>query len=306
VAWGLPLSWATIVGNLIFTPFLFLFLMISALLMITQLLCIPNGLLCHALEQLSRIWLFLLHQGSTAWLLSLPTPPLAILFIFPAGALAILALKKLTFRMHLVALSMFLLVLASSLLLRPTPPFLATLDCGHAQLTIITNKTKTVLIDPGALSHSGSPDHWCEFTLMPYLAQQFGRNYFDAIIILQPSARTFCAITQLARMHAIGTVYLPHLPSYLPAGARYTYRTMQEALEQSNGQLIFLQDEACFFQLSHDRFIVMSPLEQMIKANKIKYRAWRVQSHNLDLYPLKWVHLKKKKLSLCCNVEKPH
>ena len=269
--------------------------MISALLMITQLMGIPNALFAWLLEQLSTIWLFILRHGSGSWLVTFARPTFVVLFLFPLGALLILSYKKIIhLRTRIALFAFFLVALSSTLFFRSTPPPITTIPCGRAQLTCLMEQNKTILIDPGALAHNGSPDQWCEFTLLPQLAQQFGRQYIDALIVLQPSARAFCAIEQLALMQTVGAVYMPHLPSYLHARSLHAYQTMRSTLDEQQIALIFLEDDAQILQLSHDRFVTICPLEKRINANGLKYKAWCVQSHNLEVSPLKLAHRLKK------------
>src|SRR4051812_19287834 len=86
IAWGLPTSIMSIVGNLIFAQILTLFIFISALLFTTDLCGIPNFWIAQALEWVTSIWHYVLSFGSAHWLIGFPA------WMFPISCiLAILA-----------------------------------------------------------------------------------------------------------------------------------------------------------------------------------------------------------------------
>src|SRR3989339_1295099 len=72
IAWGLPVSIMSILGNLIFTQLLTAFIFVSTLLFTTDLLGIPNYFIAQALELITNIWHYILSFGSAHWLVGFP------------------------------------------------------------------------------------------------------------------------------------------------------------------------------------------------------------------------------------------
>ncbi len=71
--WGFPLAPWAVLGNLIFAPFLSLFLLASSVLFITEVLHIPNYLVVAVLNVITVFWKSALHfTPSTPYVLSSP------------------------------------------------------------------------------------------------------------------------------------------------------------------------------------------------------------------------------------------
>ena len=86
IAWGLPISIMTIIGNLVFAHFLTAFIFVSALLFSSDLLGIPNSFIVITLEWITQIWHYLLSLGSAHWLIGFSS------WIFPFScAFAVIA-----------------------------------------------------------------------------------------------------------------------------------------------------------------------------------------------------------------------
>lgn len=73
--WGLPVSLMSIIGNILFTPFLTIFLLLSTILFITELFFIPNYIIILLVEKIAEIWLVFINLGSPKWLLFLEKTP---------------------------------------------------------------------------------------------------------------------------------------------------------------------------------------------------------------------------------------
>ena len=94
LAWGIPLSYASPVGNLIGNPLLSIFLGLSSFIFMTELLAIPNYWLIYALEQLNNLLFSPVISITNSVLIATPTPHSIVLACIPAIALGILHYKK--------------------------------------------------------------------------------------------------------------------------------------------------------------------------------------------------------------------
>lgn len=73
-AWGMNISLLTIIGNIIFSPILFIMLFLANFLFIGILIGIPTTYISHALDYLGSWWLYLMSFSSDSWLISIQTP----------------------------------------------------------------------------------------------------------------------------------------------------------------------------------------------------------------------------------------
>src|SRR5579862_4537065 len=86
VAWGLPLSYLTPVGTLLFTPILTAYLWCALAVFFTTLCAIPNSYCIAALQYVSDWWLWILGLIKTPWQIGFVCPPIAVLIFIPISA----------------------------------------------------------------------------------------------------------------------------------------------------------------------------------------------------------------------------
>lgn len=94
VNWGLSISLMTFVGNLLFSPILTIFLMLSSLVFFTQLLHVPNYWLMVTLDWFTRTWAQALSYGQPNWLIEFCRPPTLLLLAIPVATFTILQVGK--------------------------------------------------------------------------------------------------------------------------------------------------------------------------------------------------------------------
>lgn len=208
--WGLPLSLLTVVGNLLFNPVLALFLFLASLIFFTELLHLPNGLLCSALEYVSQTWLSLITVDTHPWLMGLAQvswwTPIALLFV----TFGILHYKKITMIIHKTALFLGVLIvfcLYITFMTRIQAPRYQELARNHGHVTLLCADNRLALIDPGVIGQRINCTSWIEYTLAPHLQRTTGKTNIEYVIALQPNALTFQALTTLMQKVKIDTLY---------------------------------------------------------------------------------------------------
>ena len=90
-AWSMSISWMSLAGNMLFTPFLFAALLSCSLLFFAILLQLPTALLGWFTHYCCSAWLWCMSWSSPSWQLSLSAPvsagvlciitPLTLLFM---------------------------------------------------------------------------------------------------------------------------------------------------------------------------------------------------------------------------------
>jgi hypothetical protein len=207
LAWGIPLSWATIVGNILFAPVLTVFLLLCTLMFFTELFHIPNDWLMPIFDWYSQTWIWLLHHGSRKWLIFLPCPSLLILLTIGAIALGILLTVRFTLFQRIGVLILLLVTIITGLQQQNLPTSSLELPIHNKVITIMHKEGRTAFIDEGILQRSS--DSWVRYTFLPAYTKQFGAAALDYCIVTKPSVRTLQRLSELCKTISIKTIYLP-------------------------------------------------------------------------------------------------
>lgn len=281
LCWGLPLSILSPLGNLIFGPALTLFLLLSSLLFFTELLCIPNGAIAWSLDKLTQGWLYILKSDSHPWLFGFATPSFLFLISIPLAALAILHFKKLQRMTHSV-LCLTILLIGSCLYIKNTytkTNTLQTIPCNRGQLTILHDQKRLIVIDPGIIGQSISSASWIEYTLIPELIKTNGKTTIDTLILLQPGAMLFDAITTLASKTKVKEVYLICWQGSMSKHEWFRFFTMKRKLEEQGTKMRRITKDKIELKISATCQLKIQVLPQVIKQKDIQYPAIEVSGH---------------------------
>ncbi len=200
MTWGLPCSVMSIIGNLIFTQFLTVFICIAAVLFVTDLLGIANSYVACALEWTTQAWHYVLSFGSPHWLIGFSTWLLPISYVCAVGG-CLIYYKKIERQSHRIALLTCLYLLI---------PTIAALSHQHTckQVTVLQGTQKMHIIalhgnmyafDCGALSARPSSQSWIEYTLAPTMIQALGATHIDVLVISTTNSRTDVAVQALTQ-----------------------------------------------------------------------------------------------------------
>lgn len=222
--WGIPTSWFTLIGNIIFTPFLSGFLLLSSLVVITALCSIPNMILVKLLDLITTSWLWLLGNSYKSWLVALPQPPWWWCFLVLTGA--VMCVKYATSRIRSVILLSGLLFGSCSYLklAHISETVLRTIPCSRGYVTLIRAHETTWLIDPGHSARLNDPINWIDYTLLPTIIKTTGSMNIDHYIIMRPTVRTLKALHHLIGQATIHHLYIPFWEKQ-PANSKTLSRT---------------------------------------------------------------------------------
>lgn len=234
VAWGLPISWLSPIGNFIFSPLLSSFLLICSIAFFSELIGLPHGIFDWLIEIMSDIWYWLLKLAPNQVLFGLYAPPVWIITaIAISTTLAIThpAIKVNNYR----RLALLSTIFASTILLLwiMTPrSIIKTVPCGTGQVTIMRSHGQTILIDPGAMASTGNGTSWAAYTLMPALISTTGSLKIDHLITLKPSITSFDAIARLVDDAQIGHLYVPAMKGELEGSLKKSFGRLYARIKQ--------------------------------------------------------------------------
>jgi hypothetical protein len=239
LAWGMPISVLTFAGNLLLSPILGAFLLLSSIIFFCILLAIPCQPIVCLLEIVTHWWLKLMGYANIQCLIPLTLPWWPLLIVIGAATLAILHFKKCnTTYKSIGAYSLLLIIIMIGLKQWHKASYtIEKIPCNKGHITIIyhTNNTLT-LIDPGYIGQRLNSLSWCQYTLMPYLAKKYGCTNIEHCIILQPNKIIFDTLNDLQEKIVIKNIYLPFWQGKLPLPWWISYKKLQQQcmLKQCN------------------------------------------------------------------------
>lgn len=188
IGWGLPISLAGFLSNLIFAPMLCTFLIGASIVFITEILNIPNGLLVAVFDRLSSWWLKLLATSKPCWLIGFPAPPALIL-----GATTLIGLGFVIFtkRMRIELRMACAILLLGSIMggyhfLTPRPSHCTVQYKGH-QITVQKNQQGLTLIVPPLRAKPEPFLRWITMYLKSALYRHYGSTALHQIVLTNPS-----------------------------------------------------------------------------------------------------------------------
>lgn len=233
VHWGLPISMMTIIGNVIFSPFLMAFVFLSSLLFFTELCSIPNLWIAYGLNNITEWWSYLLSFGRPEWLCSFVHPGNIFLAVMGAGIIVILTFGTyLHIKIRLLLLSAALLSATGSLLIYEhyfyTKPHLQ-----HRKFTVSIHKKYGISVyDNGYFASKKSPDKAVYFELRPYLIKTYGTLKINRIVTNRVGLRTFQGLLHFCQLFRVQKVVLPFFKKKLSKKAWYFFFTLKRYLAE--------------------------------------------------------------------------
>lgn len=184
IAWGLPVSLFGVVGAIIWTPLLIIFLMLSSLLYITHILYIPNNWCVWIINTISQCWCDILSYGQQAPMIGFVQPPMVILILVPLLGFSVMFLcarLKLFLRCILLASVLTCVLLGFKLCIIPKK---------SAEL-LYRNQPISVVYDHGALAVDIRHVHkvtksfcrWWRTGFCSFLYKNFGTCAINSVLV---------------------------------------------------------------------------------------------------------------------------
>ncbi len=248
IAWGLPFSLLSPLGNLIFNPFLVVFLFLSSLVFFCELLSIPNTLLIMLLEWISSLWLNGISYVSDSMLVTCSSN--AMFIVMPMSILVLLFNKKLKpgiyhMLVHLLVIFIMTISIAGALYMsrRLQKPCLLTIERGACPVTLISGNSRMLMVDPGSRSSKLSISSWVTYTLLPQLARCNGTQVLDYDLILSYSLGSLNCADYLCTHALVKTIILPAKPVRLSSKTAQAFKQLVQSALTHNVILIFIKQD---------------------------------------------------------------
>ncbi|MCK4264971.1 hypothetical protein KAW80_01280 [Candidatus Babeliales bacterium] len=242
VNWGIPISTATFIGNLLFIPFITIFLIISSLLFVTELLNIPNEYIALLLNHITNIFEVFLNLGKKEWLTCFTTNNNFLLVLIPI--VTVLIIKQIREKeLRIFYLSFFLIITTSYFYFNaPKLNEKNYIPFSKEKLLLENKHEQLSLIDLGHFNTKGSPESYINFDLKPYLIKNFGILSIDNLVLMKPSVRSFKAATELNNTLQIKKVFINMKNPKLSKYAWKCYFELRNNLSKQNTKIIKLDN----------------------------------------------------------------
>ncbi len=273
--WGLPISILSLAGNLFFSPFLSLFLLLSFFIFSCEIIGIPNSIFITALECTTNAWQWCLDWHGSLPLMGFTQPSLITAIAILLSAFALLASKQGygPFRNCCILL---ICIMACCIFLRPPTTVMYTLSHGKKQLHIFYYQGTTILIDNGMLGKSISCESWVRYTLLPELLKKTGSTNIDHCIALNVTGRSFTALTTLCTITNVSTIYIPYWKGFISYSSWKAFKTLLALLSNKNISLIRLGDQHKAITINTSNALSLKPSTRHKKYNDASYNLYQV------------------------------
>lgn len=260
LSWGIPFSCISPLGNILFTPFLLLFLLLASCIFFSQLLHIPHALWIFLLNHLTDYWIHLMAYGHTDWLIGSTDIPLLFLVFVALMPFFILAhpVTKQVYR-SIACFSIILLCVIGYARYTHQQHSIFSVPCANSELTIFKTASKIILVDPGCLASRSSAPSWTRYTLVPYLLSK-GVYRIDQVILLRPKKYAFQAVEQLCSLLAIKQVHMPaHIQNSELSSSKQFKQFIQTFIATGGKLSFFSSTETTVMSNASDHRITLTP-----------------------------------------------
>lgn len=286
--WGLPFSLMSPLGNIIFTPFLIVFLLLSSCMFFAELLHLPYGLCAQLLDQLTALWTKIMDCGARTWLTGVSHIPFLYILCIAIAPFFIMSCKHT--KSLLRSIVCFVCIFAGMvgyIKLSPPPHSISSIACARGELTLITTPTCTILVDPGYLGSMTNAASWAHYTLIPELIKM-GITTIDHVIVLQPKGFAFEALEQLCCFLCIEKIWLPFWSGTMKASHCLRYKKLIKVLPTTKTQLLRIKDVQEIRIGNVDHLLTITKTPRNITVGGITYSAFicsaQIDNKKVTLY----------------------
>jgi hypothetical protein len=245
--WGIPISALTLVGNVFFTPFLALFILLSSLFTVCAATGITPTPFAWALNTLTEIWLQLLNLGSKKVLFAQLYSPilLAMLIAIVLGVgYKLFEAKSHQKILKVLLCGVFLVLCVFALPLKNNS---STLSNNSGTITILDTPQGLNLLDEGFLKGMTNPAKQVSFTIKMPVIRSHGTCKIAQITTNTASIRTFQGLKELVYSMKVEKIVLPQLTNPQKTTFWKAFYGLKYAAQQAGVKLSYLpkvRDEA--------------------------------------------------------------
>lgn len=238
ISWGLPFSIFSPLGNLIFNPFIFLFLLFSSLMFFSALLGIPTAWLSYGLDTITKWWLSCMNFAPHNSGVGFCQPPWVILILIPIATLAIVhhPLTRDRNRSIVCFTLLFMVISLGSIWSRSDD--ILSIPCNKGTITVLHHRKQTIVIDPGFIGQRPSGKQWAQYELIPAITKRTGIAQLNTVICLQPTATILQALEQMCHATSIERLMIPYWNGAASKGMNRAWYSLRKTAESYGTKIL--------------------------------------------------------------------
>jgi len=300
--WGFEMSILSPIGNLIFTPILTVFLLLSSIIFFLEILCIPNNWIIYLLHQVSNLWIWLLGMYNRNLLIGFTKPPIIFSIMVPIAIILILHIKKIRGLTKNIAVffALFIVSCAYLKLINTPRSFIKPITCHNGEVICIYNKGKTAIIDPGYIGQRISAQSWMQYTLIPEIIKSCGKTSIDYLIFMQPGKIVFDTIESMLEIIHVKNIYLVSWQGNMDKYILKSFYNMKNTAIANKTVIKRISWNTEHIRLQENASLVISPLSKNLSYRTVTYPALcvtcNIDNQKVKIYSAKYCSLLHSKL----------
>ena len=187
--WGIPYSQYAFFGNVIFLPFLWVFLILSLGNVILEFFHIPNSFLIFIQNKVTNMWILILQYGDASWFWCFHHKVFIPSILITAIIFYVYTFKNYNLYQRMLFLTCCILIMCIANYIAIPKYGISTLHYKHKTLFIFKRHNALHLIDNGVLGCLQNPRSWIEYTLLPACCKTHGTYNIRSIILKKPTKK---------------------------------------------------------------------------------------------------------------------
>lgn len=230
IAWGLPFSLFSPIGNLVFNPFLLVFLLLSSLIFFCALLGFSVSWLSLGLDYTTSWWLSCMDYAPHKSSIGFCKPHWLMLILLPLATLVVVhhPFTRSRTRSIICFHLLFLICMASTLW---QPETMLLVPCNNGNITVLHHNKQTIVIDPGLIGQRPSGKQWAQYELIPTITKKTGISHLNTVICLQPTATALEALELMCHTTSIETIMIPFWEGTASKGMNRAWYNLKRTAE---------------------------------------------------------------------------
>lgn len=248
--WGLPISLINPIGNIIFAPFLVIFLILSSTIFFTEVLSLPNELLIYLLEQFTTLWMWITVKLNFNTLLTFPKPAWPFAGVILTLALICLMHRKLqkgTASLKALIFVWFIFIFNNSLLQPKEGIYIIEKTGRNSSYPLfIGNSKEAVLI----LKPINKPNQYNQLQKIKDFLLNMGIKKVNKIILKEVSTNSLQLLLALTKIVKLEEIYIPTLSKFLN---KAKFNIWLQLLEICSSYKIKVNEVSSVIYVSQDR-----------------------------------------------------
>lgn len=291
VLWGLPFSILSPLGNLIFTPFLSIFLCLSSLLFFASLFALPTAFLSTLINYVTDIWFALMNQAPYHPYIGFFQPHWLILLLIPCLTILIFyhPYTRTKERSCLAAL-LLLLSIHITFFALSCPRHITQVARLHDTITLLPAQQGTILVDPGIIGQRPSGKQWAQYELVRAIVQDTGSYIISDYILLQPTATALYALEKVCHHCTVGHIIMPSWQGHNKSLNR-AWMTLKKTILRYGIPVSRISEHKGIITLRDQQYTISS-LNKILNGTDYSYQACKVSgtydNQPVEIYPCKY------------------